>query len=177
MIGVITKFFGGIPTVYLLIGGAVLLGSWSFYMDHRGYKRGYVIAENKAAAVQLKAERASNMALAAANARAAKSDERFSAIQQDMEKKQHENQAIIDTTRKQLASVKRLRDPGYRAASCGQLPKDAAAAGDITDATPSGYISDEFTEFLKQQAYAADQVAVYAKTCHDWVVSIGRVAE
>lgn len=44
------KLFGGIPTLYLLIGGAVLLGGWSFYMDHRGYKR----AENAAAAERLK---------------------------------------------------------------------------------------------------------------------------
>lgn len=177
MFSIITKFFGGIPTLYLLIGGVLAISAGAVYMDHRGYKRGYVNMENKAAAAQLKAERASNKALAAANAKAAKSDERFSAIQQDMEKKQHENQAIIDTTRKQLASIKRLRDPGYRVASCSELPKGAAASGGATDATSPGYISNEFTEFLQEQAYAADQVAVYAKTCHDWAVSIGKAAE
>lgn len=50
MFSIIAKFFGGIPTLYLLIGGVVLLGAALYYADDFGYTR----AENKAAAARLK---------------------------------------------------------------------------------------------------------------------------
>lgn len=160
---------------YILLGAAgaaLALSAGSFYAGHHWATTQAEAERAKMVAAQLEVERVANKALTEANDRASKSDERFAKIQQDMEKKQHENQAIIDAAHKQLSTIKRLRDPGSRSSDCGDLPKNTTAPGDPVDATPPGYLSDEFTEFLREQAYAADQVSVYAKTCHDWVVSI-----
>lgn len=72
MFSIIAKFFGGIPTLYLWLGLAVGVAGWSVYMDHRGYVR----AENKAAAARLKevvaAQKLYNKELARGNALADK---------------------------------------------------------------------------------------------------------
>lgn len=151
---------------------AALAGSHTYV-----YTLGQSREKDAAAKVQLAAERVATKALLEANARAAQSDATFAKIQQDAEIKHHENQLAIDATRKQLATVKRLRDPGYRPADCGRLPKNPEAPSDIIDAAAApGHLSTGFTEFLNGKFYSADQVAVYAKTCHDWVVSVDKAS-
>lgn len=136
------------------------------------YVSGKGRAEDAAAKVQLQAERVATKALLEANARAAASDARFAQIQQETEKRHHENQLAIDAERKRLAAAGRLRDPGYRPADCRGLPENTEASGDTADTPTPGDLSEEFTAFLRNEAYEADKVAVYAKTCHEWVTGI-----
>lgn len=152
--------------------GAALTGSF-FYGTSVGKAESDVTWQKR----EIEINRVATKTLLEANAKAAKSDARFAKIQQDAEKKHHENQLAINAARKQLDSVKRLRDPGYRPADCGRLPQDATTTSDITDATAApGHLSSRFTEFLNGKFYSADQVAVYAKTCHDWVVSVDKAS-
>ena len=146
-----------------------IIGGTYTYAQHRQYKYDEAAQSVKTLAI----ERAANKALQIANVIAVKSNERFAKIQQDAEVKNHESQIIIDTTRTQLAAVKRLLDPYRKPADCGGLPKDTAAPGDTVDATASGELSEQFSNYLKQQAYEADQVAVYANTCYEWASKLG----
>lgn len=163
------RIFGlvaGNPWAIFAVVGA-LLGSHVYV-----YSMGKARERDAAAQVALVVERVATKALLEANARATASNARFAQIQQDTEKRYHENQIAIDAARKQLADVKRLRDPGYRAADCRRLPQDTQAPGDTTDTASPGELSAEFTVFLRDQAYDADQVSIYAKACHDWAIGI-----
>lgn len=153
--------------IELLLGMALVFGG-TYY----AYNSGYDAASNKAKAEQLEVARAANTALLAANAKAAAITAQYATLQQQIEVKAHEDQKIIDTTRRQLASIVRLRDPGYRPASDCKLPATTQAASAAADNPAPGDLSVEFSNFLKQQAYDADQVSIYAKTCHDWVVGL-----
>jgi hypothetical protein len=62
----------------------------------------------------------------------------------------------------------RLRDPGRRP-SRGCAEPTGASAGQPESQADSAELSAELTRFLVDQAYRADQVAVYAETCHRFV--------
>lgn len=72
MFSAVARFFGGVPTPYLIVGGLVLLGSALIYADHFGYTR----AKNKAAAERLvevkRAQELFNKELARGNALSAR---------------------------------------------------------------------------------------------------------
>lgn len=151
-----------------LMAGMALVFGGAYY----AYNAGYDAASNKAKAEQLEVARAANTALLAANAKAAAITAQYATLQQQIEVKAHEDQKIIDTTRRQLASIVRLRDHGYRPASDCKLPGDTTTSGAAADETTPGDLSIELSDYLKQQAYDADQVAVYAQICHDWVMEL-----
>ena len=163
-------FLAPYKILIIIIAVAALFGTVGTVAYNKGYSR----ASDAAAARELKIETASNKALQIANDIAVKTNEKFAEIQQNAEVKNHENQIIIDTTRTQLAAVKRLRDPYRKPADCGVLPKAATAASGTVDAAAPGELSEELSGFLKQQAYEADQVAVYAQTCHEWAMNLVR---
>ena len=162
---------------WLVVGIAALIGGLLFGLYQTGYSKGHKHATDAANTEKLAIERASTKALLEANARAAASDARFAKIQQDTEKRHHENQLAIDDERKRLAAAGRLRDPGYRPANCRGLPQNTEAASDTTDTPAPGELSEEFTAFLRNEAYEADKVSVYAKTCHEWATGIQGVGE
>lgn len=157
------RIWAAVAAVTAIIGGTYTVA------QHRQFKYDEAAQAVKTLAV----ERAANKALQIANDIAVKSNERFAKIQQDAEVKNHESQIIIDTTRTQLATIKRLRDPYRKPADCGGLSKDTTSPGIAIDQTTSGGLSEELDGFLKRQAYEADQVAVYANTCHEWASKLG----
>lgn len=151
-----------------LIAALALVSGTAIYAHHDGYQS----AKNEDAAVQLKVTQAADAALLAANTKAATLTAQYAQIQQKMETQSHADQKIIDATRAQLATIKRLRDPYASLADNCKLSTNSATASATADDPASGELSAELTDFLEQQAYAADQVAVYAKTCHDWVAGL-----
>lgn len=156
------RIWAAAAAVTAIIGGTYTIA------QHRQFKYDEAAQAVKTLAI----ERAANAKMQEANAKAAATNVRFDKYRQDAEVKNYESQIAIDTTRTQLAAVKRLRDPYRKPADCGGLPKTAATAGDTVDQTPRGELSEEFDGFLKRQAYAADQVAIYAQTCHEWAVKL-----
>ncbi|MFA5170440.1 MAG: hypothetical protein WC426_02660 [Sulfuriferula sp.] len=143
----------------------------ALYIHHDGYKS----AKNEDAAVQLKVTQQADAALLAANTRAANLTAQYAQIQQKMETQANEDQKIIDTARQQLTAIKRLRDPYTSLADNCKLSVSPTASSATPDDPAPGELSEQLTSFLEQQAYDADQVAVYAKTCHDWVVGLSVV--
>lgn len=112
-------------------------------------------------------------ALADADARAASINKLNTDLQQKIEDQNHEDQAKINAIHTQLVTtVKRLRDP-YAVNACGsKLSVNAATTGAVVGNASSSELSTELTGFLEQQAFAADTVAEYARTCHDWVMGL-----
>ena len=157
------RMWAAVAAATAIIGGTYTVA------QHRQFKYDEAAQAVKTLAI----ERAANAKMQEANAKAAATNLRFDKYRQDAEVKNHENRIAIDTTRTQLAAVKRLRDPYRKPADCGGLPKTATAPSDPIDQTASGGLSEEFDGFLKQQAYEADQVAVYANTCHEWASQLG----
>ena len=152
---------------YFVVASSIIGGTYT-YAQHRQFKYDEAAQAVKTLAI----ERAANKKVAEANIKAETTNVLFNQYRQNAEIKNHEAQIVIDTTRTELASVKRLRDPYSKPASCSGLPKDTAATRDTpSQATPSE-LSEEFSGFLKQQAYEADQVAVYATTCHEWAMQL-----
>lgn len=64
-----------------------------------------------------------------------------------------------------------LRDKGRRKSSNCAMPGTGSTAGGAVEGTDEAYLSGEATEFLLGLTYDADEVATYAKTCHDWIIS------
>jgi hypothetical protein len=150
-----------------------LLSGIAAYSHHEGYQS----AKNEDAAVQLKVTRAADAALLAANTKAETLTAQYAQIQQKMETQANADQKIIDTTRSQLVTIKRLRDPYASLADNCKLSVNATAASPAADDPAPGELSEQLTSFLEQQAYDADQVAVYAKTCHDWVAGLQKLPQ
>jgi hypothetical protein len=92
-----------------------------------------------------------------------------------METQANEDQKIIDTAHSQLIAIKRLRDPYASLADNCKLSVNPTTTSITTNNTAPGELSEQLTNFLEQQAYDADQVAVYAKTCHDWVAGLADI--
>lgn len=114
------------PYNLLIIAGLAvsIIGGTYTIAQHRQFKYDEAAQNVKNLAI----ERAANKALHEANAKAAATNSRFDKYRQDAEVKNHENQIAIDTTRTQLAAVKRLRDPYRKPADCGGLPQTTATA-------------------------------------------------
>ena len=162
------KLFFATYKIWIVVAAVAAMLGGITYSYSIVYDKGKLVQKNADAAEKLKVERAANLALAAANAKAEQSNAQFSKLQQDAEIQNHENQIIVNNARTQLASIKRLRDPGHRTASGCKLPENATATSVAIDQTAPAELSAELDGFLKQQAYAADQLAVYAQTCYEW---------
>jgi hypothetical protein len=74
----------------------------------------------------------------------------------------------IDRLSSELAGV-RLRDPNAR--SC-PMPSVAAPAAESQDPAPSAYLSDELTQLLLTESRRADEAALYAQTCYEWIKNV-----
>jgi hypothetical protein len=146
---------------------ALIFGA-ALYIHHDGYKS----AKNEDAAIQLKATQVANAVLFVVNTRVANLTAQYAQIQQKMETQANEDQKIIDAAYSQLIAIKRLRDPYASLSDNCKLSTHPPTASTTTDDPAPGELSEQLTNFLEQQAYEADQVAVYAKTCHDWVVGL-----
>lgn len=160
----------GLNITELLVGALSFMGALTgayFYGHSNGVDSERVVWQAK----EIKDAQKADKALGAANKLAADATAKYAVIQQQMEVLQNANQTLVDNARRKL-SVKRLRDPYSLASSCGQLPRTPTASGNPVINPAPGELSAELDQFLKQQAYEADTVAVYANTCHSWVMGL-----
>ena len=158
------RMWAAVAAVTAIIGGTYTVA------QHRQFK----YDEAAQAVKNLAIERAANAKMQEANAKAAATNALFDQYRQTAEVKNHELQIEIDTTRTHLATRGKLRDPYRKPADCSGLSKDTATAGGVIDQTTSGGLSEELDGFLKRQAYEADQVAIYAQTCHEWIINLSK---
>lgn len=150
---------------------AAILGSVSAYSYHSGYKR----AADAAAARELAIAQSSAKALQAANDKALATERTLQTIKDNLEKQNAQAQNAIDAVHLaniRLAATKRMRDPGYRPTDCRAVPKDPGTSSSAPAPATAGELSDELAQFLIAESYRADQSAIYAKTCHDWAMSV-----
>ena len=93
-------------------------------------------------------------------------------------KSQKEIRATLDENRRLVAAIGGLRDQGRRQGSGSSLrttaPASRPAAGSSsgTDISAEGgkVLSPELSEFILRLAYDADEAAIYAKACHEWIL-------
>ena len=81
------------------------------------------------------------------------------------------NVSAINAINSQHDSFKSVRmyDNGRKSSSCTTTKSNSSQ--NVTEADENRYeLSNELTEFLKSEAYRADQVAEYAKICQKFVV-------
>ena len=73
----------------------------------------------------------------------------------------------IDRLSSELATL-RLRDPNARSCPVSNHP----AAGDSQDTTPGADLSAELTQLLLAESRRADEAALYAQTCYEWIENV-----
>ena len=61
----------------------------------------------------------------------------------------------------------RLYDNGRKSSSC--TPTQSSNTNATTNTSDDGRLSEELTEFLKSEAYRADQVSAYANLCQKFI--------
>lgn len=99
----------------------------------------------------------------------------------ELETKHHEAETTVTTMRRanlDLATqLGGLRDPGRRPRGQCPVPGAPAGASLVVESPASPALSAEATEFLLGFAADADEAAVYAGTCYEWVAVAAPLAE
>lgn len=154
-----------------LIAVIAILGGTYMYGHHAGYKS----ASDAAAGRELAIAQSSARALHEANDKARATERTLQTIKDKLEVQNVQSQKAIDAVHAaniHLAATKRLRDPYHHTTSCRAVPKDTKPTSSDTVAATGGQLSEELTNLLLSESYRADQAAIYAKTCHDWAMSV-----
>jgi hypothetical protein len=73
-----------------------------------------------------------------------------------------------NTLHDRLTTV-RLRDPGSRQSCNNASAKNTDSGQPETETADYAELSTEFAEFVRSEAYRADQVAAYADTCYQFI--------
>jgi hypothetical protein len=89
-------------------------------------------------------------------------------LAKELDSAYRQNKMDIDRLTSQLANV-RLRDPNAR--SC-PVPSTATATGDSQDQAPGADLSAELTRLLQTESRRADEAALYAQTCYQWIKNV-----
>jgi hypothetical protein len=89
-------------------------------------------------------------------------------LAKELDSAYRQNKMDIDRLTNQLASV-RLRDPNAR--SC-PVPSTTPTAGDSQDQAPGADLSAELTRLLQTESRRADEAALYAQTCYQWIKDV-----
>lgn len=157
--------------LFIYIGIIItLFGSTYIYAQHRQK----VYDENKYAVEKMVIKEAADKAFNVANEKAAIQDKKFSLLQQEMEKKIIEDKATNDLLRKRIATSGKLRDPYSKPTNCSKVSTDSSATSQPVSEAPSSELSTEFTGFLRELTFQADETALYANTCYEWATKIGQ---
>lgn len=126
-------------------------------------------AEIKAMSDSIAAQnREAELQLAALAEEATKAHEEAIKVNKDLE---DANVSAINALNSQRDSFKSVRmyDSGRKSSSCATTKSNSSQA--VIESDENRYeLSNELTEFLKSEAYRADQVAEYAKICQKFVV-------
>jgi hypothetical protein len=103
-------------------------------------------------------------------------DKEVLTLKDQLEKNDVRAQQTISSTlannRRLAAQLGGLRDPGRRAGCPGPMPASPATASSDSTAPSGSQLSEEASQFLLEFAADADRAAQYARTCHDWAVTL-----
>ena len=149
---------------YIVIAIAVLSGGFGFTLSHMIDKAEIQYMSDSIAAQNREAE----LQLAALTEEATKAHDEALKLNKDLE---DANESAINALNSQRDSFKSVRmyDSGRKSSSCATTKSNSSQT--VTEADENRYeLSNELTEFLKSEAYRADQIAEYAKICQKFVV-------
>lgn len=111
---------------------------------------------------------ASEAAYAKAQAQAVVVELKNLALAKELDNAYTASKRDLDRLSSELAGV-RLRDPHTR--SC-PMPSAAAPAAESQDPASGAYLSDELTQLLLSESRRADEAALYAQTCYEWIENV-----
>lgn len=158
----------------IIIAGAVglLIGSLSAGF----YVRSVVNDKWNAKIAQQKIEAAAQ--LQKATIKVLETERKFAKLSTELEVQneisKNRLEAVTDTNRRLAVANGGLRDPGRRAGCSCPLPGNAGATSSAQSQTTGAQLSTEATEFLLTLTKEADDAAVYAQTCHNWIEEINK---
>jgi hypothetical protein len=108
---------------------------------------------------------AADAAYAQAQAKTVEIELKNQVLAKELDSAYRQNKRDLDRLSSELATV-RLRDPNAR--SC-PVPSTTPSTGSAEDQTPGADLSAELTELLRAESRRADEAALYAQTCYQWI--------
>ena len=151
----------GIKTTIIIGVGAFLAGAVTAWWTTSGYKDAKFQAFKSAA----------DAAYAQAQANAVAVELKNMALAKELDSAYRQGKRDIDRLSSELATV-RLRDPNAR--SC-PMPSATTSAGSAENQAPGADLSDQLTQLLLSETRRADEAALYAQTCYQWIKDLGHV--
>jgi hypothetical protein len=109
-----------------------------------------------------------DLLFAQAQAQTEATDKRNQEIAKELDNAHKQNKARVDRLTSELASV-RLRDPNAR--SC-PVPETASASPNSVDSPTGADLSEELERLLRAESQRADEAALYAQTCYQWITDV-----
>jgi hypothetical protein len=109
-----------------------------------------------------------DLLFAQAQAQAEATNKRNQEIAKELDNAHKQNKARVDRLTTELASV-RLRDPNAR--SC-PVSSASTASPDPVDSTSGADLSAELERLLRAESQRADEAALYAQTCYQWITDV-----
>lgn len=150
--------------VGLLVGA---LASWAITGRYKDAQWQHAIDKQKIEA---------STELKALTEKAIAKDKEVATLKDILEKNDVQAQQTISSTladnRRLAAQLGGLRDPGRRQSCPGTVPSSASPASSDTASSTGSQLSEEASQFLLDFAADADRAAQYARTCHDWAVTL-----
>ena len=110
---------------------------------------------------------AADAAYAQAQAKTLEIELKNQVLAKELDSAYRQGKRDIDRLSSELASV-RLRDPNAR--SCPV--SNPSTAGESQDQTPGTDLSAELTQLLLAESRRADEAALYAQTCYNWINNV-----
>jgi hypothetical protein len=106
-------------------------------------------------------------AYAQAQAKTVEIELKNQALAKELDSAYKQNKRDLDRLSNELATV-RLRDPNAR--SCPV--SDSTTAGEPQGQAAGAYLSEELTRLLQAESRRADEAALYAQTCYEWISNV-----
>jgi hypothetical protein len=151
----------GIKTTMIVGMVAFAAGAVSAWWTTSGYKDAKFQAFKSAA----------DAAYAKAQAKTLEIELKNQVLAKELDSAYRQSKRDIDRLSSELATV-RLRDPNAR--SC-PVPSTTPTTGSAEDQAPGADLSEELTRLLRTESRRADEAALYAQTCYQWIRDLGHV--
>jgi hypothetical protein len=108
---------------------------------------------------------AADAAYAQAQAKALEIELKNAVLAKELDSAYKQNKRDLDLLSSELATV-RLRDPNAR--SC-PMPSTTPSTGESQGQAAGADLSEELTRLLQAESRRADEAALYAQTCYQWI--------
>jgi hypothetical protein len=108
---------------------------------------------------------AADAAYAQAQAKALEIELKNAVLAKELDSAYKQNKRDLDLLSSELATV-RLRDPNAR--SC-PMPSTTPSTGESQGQAAGADLSEELTQLLRAESRRADEAALYAQTCYQWI--------